>query len=189
MVKEIKSGGEGSLGSSRRKQTVSYGNRFARAVGKRKIIIGRHMKEKDVKRGREKGMEAVAESGGPKQQDEETMIAFFDVETTVPFHSGPGGDGYSLLEFGAILVCPRRLIEVENFSTLVRPTDLNSISPQSISCNGITRDSASTAPYFAEVADKVFSFLHGIHKVEFCLFAPFALVSSSLLNAALKDDL
>ncbi|XP_020575696.1 protein NEN1-like [Phalaenopsis equestris] len=106
-------------------------------------------------------MEGVGKSEGPKQQDLETMIAFFDVETTVPFGSGRGRDGYSLLEFGAILVCPRRLIEVDNFSTLIRPSDLNAISSLSIRCNGITRDSVSTAPCFVDVANKVFSFLHG----------------------------
>ncbi|KAL0909158.1 hypothetical protein M5K25_020001 [Dendrobium thyrsiflorum] len=103
------------------------------------------------------------EPARPNQQDDEKMIAFFDVETTVPSGSGRrggGGGGYYLLEFGAILVCPRRLIEVDNFSTLVRPSDLNAISSLSIRCNGITRDSVSNAPYFIDVADKVFSFLH-----------------------------
>ncbi|XP_020702593.1 protein NEN1 [Dendrobium catenatum] len=105
------------------------------------------------------------EPARPNQQDDKTMIAFFDVETTVPSGSrrrgGGGGGGYYLLEFGAILVCPRRLIEVDNFSTLVRPSDLNAISSLSIRCNGITRDSVSNAPYFVDVANKVFSFLHG----------------------------
>ncbi|XP_028547464.1 protein NEN1-like [Dendrobium catenatum] len=104
------------------------------------------------------------EPARPNQQDDKTMIAFFDVETTVPSGSrrrgGGGGGGYYLLEFGAILVCPRRLIEVDNFSTLVRPSDLNAISSLSIRCNGITRDSVSNAPYFVDVANKVFSFLH-----------------------------
>ncbi|KAK8971399.1 hypothetical protein KSP40_PGU007733 [Platanthera guangdongensis] len=113
-------------------------------------------------------MEAAAEPSAGRdrdgQEDDGAMIAFFDVETTVPSGSGRGGGGgggYSLLEFGAILVCPRRLIEVENFSTLIRPSDLNTISSLSIRCNGITRDSVTAAPSFGDVAHKVFSILHG----------------------------
>ncbi|KAK1289912.1 hypothetical protein QJS10_CPB18g01455 [Acorus calamus] len=85
-------------------------------------------------------------------------IAFFDVETTVPFRTG---QGYSLLEFGAVLVCPRRLVEVECFSTLVCPRDISAISAQSVRCNGITRDAVSSAPPFSSVADRVFDILHG----------------------------
>lgn len=108
-------------------------------------------------------MEAASEPNAVRdwQQDDGAMIAFFDVETTVPFGSGGGGGGFCLLEFGAILVCPRRLVEVENFSTLIRPSDLNTISALSIRCNGITPDSVTAAPSFVDVADKVFSILHG----------------------------
>ncbi|WOK93281.1 protein NEN1-like [Canna indica] len=86
-------------------------------------------------------------------------IAFFDVETTVPSRSS--GGGYSLLEFGVILVCPRRLVEVDNYSTLIRPLDLRAISAISIRCNGITRDAVTAAPLFRDVAAHVFKFLNG----------------------------
>ncbi|XP_060172559.1 protein NEN1-like isoform X1 [Lycium barbarum] len=85
-------------------------------------------------------------------------IVFFDVETTIPTRTG---QGYALLEFGAILVCPRKLVEQESYSTLVRPSDLSLISTLSVRCNGITRDAVTSAPTFADIADKVFDILHG----------------------------
>ncbi|KAG9451195.1 hypothetical protein H6P81_011160 [Aristolochia fimbriata] len=85
-------------------------------------------------------------------------LVFMDVETTVPLRTG---QRHVLLEFGAILVCPRTLLELENYSTLVRPSDLASISGVSYRCNGISKDAAADAPSFAQVADKVFDILHG----------------------------
>ncbi|KAK4779287.1 hypothetical protein SAY86_006815 [Trapa natans] len=89
---------------------------------------------------------------------DETRIAFFDVETTIPTQVG---QGYSILEFGAILVCPRKLLELHSYSTLVRPSNLSLISSLSVRCNGITRDAVLTAPTFAEIADDVYDILHG----------------------------
>ncbi|XP_050376410.1 protein NEN1 [Argentina anserina] len=85
-------------------------------------------------------------------------IAFFDVETTVPTRPG---QGFALLEFGSILVCPRKLVELQSYSTLIRPADLNSINSLSVRCNGITRDAVIAAPGFDEIADRVFDILHG----------------------------
>ncbi|XP_062205745.1 protein NEN1-like [Phragmites australis] len=91
-------------------------------------------------------------AGGPE-------IAFFDVETSVPQRAG---QGYALLEFGAILVCPRRLVEVASYATLVRPADpVSAVSAASVRCNGITRDAVSGAPSFRDVADAVYDLLHG----------------------------
>lgn len=101
-------------------------------------------------------------------------IAFFDVETSVPGRGG-GGNGFSLLEFGAIVLCPRRLVEVASYSTLIRPADLGVISTASVRCNGITRDAVATAPYFRDVADNVFNVLHGEKLAPFL----FALCSTS----------
>ncbi|XP_066385487.1 protein NEN1-like [Miscanthus floridulus] len=90
--------------------------------------------------------------GGPE-------IAFFDVETSVPQRAG---QGYALLEFGAILVCPRRLVEVASYATLVRPADpVSAVSAASVRCNGITRDAVSGAPPFRDVADAVYNLLNG----------------------------
>lgn len=89
---------------------------------------------------------------------EAPSIAFFDVETSIPYRTG---QGYALLEFGAILVCPRRLVELGSYSTLIRPPDLSVISPASVRCNGITRDSVASAPDFEQVADHVYEILHG----------------------------
>ncbi|XP_031281181.1 protein NEN1-like [Pistacia vera] len=85
-------------------------------------------------------------------------IAFFDVETTVPTRPG---QGFSILEFGAILVCPKKLDELHSYSTLVRPADPSLISSLSVRCNGITPDAVVSAPTFAEIADTVFDILHG----------------------------
>ncbi|XP_072978079.1 protein NEN1 [Typha angustifolia] len=104
--------------------------------------------EIEIEMEKEKG--SVPEAGGPE-------IAFFDVETTVP----RSGSSYALLEFGAVLVCPRRLVEVGSYSTLIRPGDLAAISANSVRCNGITRDAVASAPSFVDVADVVFTILHG----------------------------
>ena len=93
-----------------------------------------------------------AGEGGPE-------IAFFDVETSVPQRAG---QGYALLEFGAILVCPRRLVEVASYATLVRPADpVSAVSAASVRCNGITRDAVSGAPPFRDVADAIYNLLNG----------------------------
>lgn len=89
---------------------------------------------------------------------EKSEIAFFDVETTVPTRVG---QGHAILEFGSILVCPRKLIELESYSTLVKPKDLSQISSLSVRCNGITKDAVVLAPSFADIADKVYDVLHG----------------------------
>ncbi|XP_065877750.1 protein NEN1-like [Euphorbia lathyris] len=89
---------------------------------------------------------------------EKPEIAFFDVETTVPTRPG---QGFALLEFGSILVCPRRLEELRSYSTLVRPSNPTLISALSVRCNGITPDSVESAPSFAEIADTVYDILNG----------------------------
>jgi DNA polymerase III epsilon subunit-like protein len=103
--------------------------------------------------------------------DDRSEIVFFDVETTVPTRPG---QGFALLEFGAILVCPRKLTELRNYSTLVRPSDLSLISPQSEQCNGINAKAVSNAPKFADIAHAVYDLLHGlfnhfIYVLLFCL--------------------
>ncbi|CAK9330108.1 unnamed protein product [Citrullus colocynthis] len=90
--------------------------------------------------------------------EDRSEIAFFDVETTVPTRQG---QRFSILEFGAILVCPRKLVELESYSTLVRPSDLSLISSLSVRCNGITRDAVISSPTFADIADRVYDILHG----------------------------
>ncbi|KAJ8753286.1 hypothetical protein K2173_019685 [Erythroxylum novogranatense] len=90
--------------------------------------------------------------------DDRSEIAFFDIETTVPTQPG---QGFAILEFGAILVCPRKLEELRSFSTLVRPSNPSLISSLSVRCNGITPDSVESAPAFLEIADTVYDILHG----------------------------
>ncbi|XP_021860649.2 protein NEN1 [Spinacia oleracea] len=90
--------------------------------------------------------------------EERSEIAFFDVETTIPLRQG---QGFTILEFGAILVCPRKLVELENYSTLICPRDMSLISSKSERCNGITRAAVSVAPPFSLLADKIFDILNG----------------------------
>ncbi|KVI06440.1 Exonuclease, partial [Cynara cardunculus var. scolymus] len=85
-------------------------------------------------------------------------IAFFDLETTIPTRVG---QGYAILEFGSILVCPRKLIELESYDTLVRPHDLSLISTLSTRANGISADAVVSAPAFSDIADRVYDILHG----------------------------
>ncbi|XP_075507916.1 protein NEN4 isoform X2 [Primulina tabacum] len=91
-------------------------------------------------------------NGGPSE------IVFFDLETTVPTKTG---QRFCVLEFGAIVVCPRKLVELDSYSTLIRPRDLSAVASNSGRCDGITRDKVGTAPTFEEVADKIFSILDG----------------------------
>ncbi|CAN6935623.1 unnamed protein product [Brassica oleracea] len=93
--------------------------------------------------------------GGDEGRSE---IAFFDLETAVPTEPGKP---FAILEFGAILVCPRKLVELHSYSTLVRPTDLSLISTLSKRRSGITREGVLSAPTFVEIADQVYNILHG----------------------------
>ncbi|KAJ7956421.1 Protein NEN1-like [Quillaja saponaria] len=90
--------------------------------------------------------------------EDRSEIVFFDIETSAPSRSV---EGFAILEFGAILVCPRKLVELESYSTLVRPADLSHISSLSKRSNGITRDAVISAPTFTDIADKVYDILHG----------------------------
>lgn len=92
--------------------------------------------------------------------DERSEIAFFDLETAFPAKSG---QPFAILEFGAILVCPRKLVELYSYTTLVRPTDLSLIATLSKRRSGITRDGVLSAPTFSEIADDVYEILHGNH--------------------------
>ncbi|XP_030956277.1 protein NEN4-like isoform X1 [Quercus lobata] len=85
-------------------------------------------------------------------------IVFFDLETNVPNRAG---QRFWVLEFGAIVVCPQKLVELESYSTLIRPKDLSVVSLKSSRCDGITRAAVANAPSFEQVADKIFSILNG----------------------------
>ncbi|XP_076925605.1 protein NEN1-like [Bidens hawaiensis] len=85
-------------------------------------------------------------------------IVFFDLETTIPTRTG---QPYAILEFGSILICPKKLTELDSYDTLVRPLDLSLITPSSVNANGITANDVVSCPTFAEIADKVYDVLHG----------------------------
>ncbi|XP_042026799.1 protein NEN4-like [Salvia splendens] len=87
-----------------------------------------------------------------------TEIVFFDLETTVPQKSG---QRFWVKEFGAIVVCPRKLVELESYCTLIRPGDLSGVGARPARPDGITRKEAAAAPPFAEVADEIFKILDG----------------------------
>ncbi|KAF2284081.1 hypothetical protein GH714_018868 [Hevea brasiliensis] len=94
---------------------------------------------------------------GPCQEGV-SEIVFFDLETTVP---NKAGQRFWVLEFGAIVVCPRKLVELESFSTLIRPKDLSAVALKSGRSDGITRETVANAPAFEEVAEKIFGILNG----------------------------
>ncbi|KAH1237100.1 hypothetical protein AAZX31_08G137000 [Glycine max] len=85
-------------------------------------------------------------------------IVFFDLETTVP---KKGGERFWVLEFGAIVVTPHKLTEIESYTTLIRPKDLSVVSVKSSRSDGITRKAVENAPSFEDVADRIFSILNG----------------------------
>lgn len=88
---------------------------------------------------------------------EHDPIVFFDLEMR---YSNPGQD-WVLLEFGSIFVCPRRLIELDSYSTLIRPDDPLFLDTFSDLSNGITREALASAPHFSQVAKKIYQILHG----------------------------
>ncbi|KAJ4807027.1 Ribonuclease H superfamily polynucleotidyl transferase [Rhynchospora pubera] len=83
-------------------------------------------------------------------------LVFFDVETTMP--TGTESRCW-MLEFGAILVCPRKLVEIGSYCTLIRPADLSVVPPHRLS--GITREAVSSAPPFEDVADQIYKIMNG----------------------------
>ncbi|KAG7539909.1 Exonuclease RNase T/DNA polymerase III [Arabidopsis thaliana x Arabidopsis arenosa] len=85
-------------------------------------------------------------------------IVFFDLETTVP---NKAGQHFHILEFGAIIVCPRKLEELESFTTLIQPKDLSVVSIRSSRSDGITRAKVTNAPSFEDVAEKIYGLLNG----------------------------
>ncbi|KAJ9170327.1 hypothetical protein P3X46_018443 [Hevea brasiliensis] len=97
------------------------------------------------------------DSSGPCQEGISEII-FFDLETTAPNRAG---QRFWVLEFGAIVVCPRKLVEIESFSALIRPMDLSAVALKSGRSDGITQEAVANAPAFADVAEKIFSILNG----------------------------
>ncbi|XP_059444134.1 protein NEN1-like [Corylus avellana] len=89
------------------------------------------------------------------RSEERSEIVFFDVETT---RARPG---LVIIEFGAILVCRSKLVELDHYDTLVRPTDHSFIASFPDRCNGITRDALVSKPTFREIADRVYDYLQG----------------------------
>lgn len=102
-------------------------------------------------------MAALSSSSSASAADRDTEeIAFLDVETSAP------PPPYVLLEFGAIVICSRRLVDVSCYATLVRPADPSAAVPDPTArWNGITRGAVADAPPFRDVADKVYDVLHG----------------------------
>ncbi|KAM1081046.1 hypothetical protein ACFX2I_015551 [Malus domestica] len=92
------------------------------------------------------------------RSEDRCEIAFFDLETTMPTRTD---QDLTILEFGSILVCPKKLVELDNYSTLVRPADPSVINSLPDRRNGITRAALIDAPFFQDIADKVYDILHG----------------------------
>ncbi|KAF8046898.1 hypothetical protein N665_3345s0003 [Sinapis alba] len=95
---------------------------------------------------------------GPAPSEDRSEIAFFDLETTIPFRAG---QKHEILEFGSILVCPKKLVELRSYTQLVRPANLNHITDRSVNCNGIKREDVKSKPTFGDIADDVYEILQG----------------------------
>ncbi|KAJ0236344.1 Protein NEN2 [Hirschfeldia incana] len=95
---------------------------------------------------------------GLTPSEDRSEIAFFDLETTIPFRAG---QKHEILEFGSILVCPKKLVELRSYTQLVRPKNLSHITERSVNCNGIKREDVKSKPSFADIADDVYEILHG----------------------------
>ncbi|KAF7026968.1 hypothetical protein CFC21_039047 [Triticum aestivum] len=87
-------------------------------------------------------------------------MVFFDVETAAAPSPTDASTQWWLLEFGAILVCPRRLVELSSYSTLIRPGDPAAVSRR-FSGDPALSAAFRAAPPFADVADDIFALLHG----------------------------
>ncbi|KAM3345972.1 hypothetical protein ACQJBY_020476 [Aegilops geniculata] len=87
-------------------------------------------------------------------------MVFFDVETAAAPSPTDSSAQWWLLEFGAILVCPRRLVELSSYSTLIRPGDPSAVSRR-FSGDPALSAAFRAAPPFADVADDIFALLHG----------------------------
>ncbi|KAI5016037.1 hypothetical protein ZWY2020_005769 [Hordeum vulgare] len=81
-------------------------------------------------------------------------MVFFDVEAAQP-PSCPSGE-CRLVEFAAILVCPRRLVEVSSYSTLIRQDH-----PDADENSSVLLSAASAAPAFEDVFPDIFELLDG----------------------------
>ncbi|KAK4840127.1 hypothetical protein QYF36_000446 [Acer negundo] len=97
------------------------------------------------------------EASGSSCTEVGTEIVFFDLETNVPRRTG---QRFWVLEFGAIVVCPRNLVELESYTTLIKPKDLSVVALKSNRSDGITREAVENAPEFEEVADQIFNILN-----------------------------
>ncbi|KAH3766331.1 protein NEN1 [Pelomyxa schiedti] len=82
-------------------------------------------------------------------------IAFYDLETTIPSSTYKERD---VLEFGAVVVNKKTLREVDSFSTLVFSPN---VTARSVECNKITKEMLQGQPSFADVADRIYTILHG----------------------------
>ncbi|CAM0878869.1 unnamed protein product [Alopecurus aequalis] len=89
-----------------------------------------------------------------------TEMVFFDVETAAAPTATSTDRHWDILEFGAILVCPRRLVELSSYSTFIRPPSLSAVSTRFASSPTHAAAFAS-APAFADVADDIFALLDG----------------------------
>jgi DNA polymerase III epsilon subunit-like protein len=82
------------------------------------------------------------------------------VETAAAPLASDADRRWHMLEFGAILVCPRRLVELSSYSTFIQPDDLSDVSTRFSSSPSIAA-AFREAPTFADVADDIFELLDG----------------------------
>ncbi|KAI6673206.1 hypothetical protein NL676_001112 [Syzygium grande] len=85
-------------------------------------------------------------------------IVIFDVETVIESIRGTK----AILEFGAIIVCPRTLVEKEYFTSLVRPRHDSCFGEFQARRNGLNRDDiVSSNTFFSDIARTIYDMLDG----------------------------